>query len=68
MTAEQKLAKIELVTAKLTELRQVVEGSLSIRAVGGVHIANEIIALLPELTALKAAVEAELVETPVEGE
>ena len=61
MTAEQQLAKIEHITAKLTELRKLVEGSLSIRAVGGVHIANEIIALLPELAALKAAAEAELV-------
>lgn len=59
MTAEH-VALLEKVTAKLGELKDTVEGSLSIRAVGGVHIANELIKLQPVLAELKTAIEADI--------
>lgn len=50
--------KLVAVEAKLAELRKTIEGSLSIRAVGGVYVANEIIKLQPVITELKATLNA----------
>jgi hypothetical protein len=50
--------KLVSVQAKLAELRATVEGSLSIRAVGGVYVANELIKLKPVLDELKATLDA----------
>jgi hypothetical protein len=54
------VTKLDEVIEKLDKLRATVEGSLSIRAVGGVVIANELIALKPKLVALKASIEADV--------
>lgn len=56
----QDLQKLEAIEAKLEELKTLVSNSLSIRAVGGVHIANELINVLPKVAELKAAIEASI--------
>lgn len=63
MTNED-LQKLEVVEAKLEELKTLVMNSLSIRAVGGVHIANELINVLPKLAEVKAAIEADIAAQP----
>lgn len=56
------LQTVQQIKAKLEELRSLVEGSLNLQAVGGYHIANEILGLLPKLEALEAAIQADTAE------
>lgn len=56
------LQTVQQIKAKLEELRSLVEGSLNLQAVGGYHIANEILGLLPKLEALEAAIQADIAE------
>ena len=52
------IQKLEKAIASLSSIKKEVEGSLSIRAMGGVFIANELIKLVPMLEEVKASLEA----------
>jgi hypothetical protein len=57
-----ELEKLQEVEVKLAELRGVIEGSLSIRAVGGVYVANEIIKIQPKVKELLTAIQTDIDE------
>jgi hypothetical protein len=59
-SATAAIAAIALVTAKATELQKAVRSSLSIQAVGGSHIANQLTTVL-ENDAIAAAALADAV-------
>ena len=54
--------KLEAIEAKLEEIKDLVMNSNSIRAVGGVVIANDLINLLPKVAQVKAAIVADVAE------
>lgn len=54
--------KLEAIEAKLTEIKELVMNSNSIRAVGGVVIANDLINLLPKVAQVKEAIIADVAE------
>jgi hypothetical protein len=56
------LQTLQEIKAKLQELCSLVEGSLNLQAVGGYHIANEILGLLPKIEALETAIQNDINE------
>lgn len=60
------LEQLKAVQAKLEEIKTLVMGSLSIRAVGGVTIANDLINVLPKLEAVATAIQADIDEHAAE--
>jgi hypothetical protein len=52
--------KLAAAEAKIEEIRDVILGSLSLRATGGSDIVNALIKVLPELKAVKEAIQADV--------
>lgn len=65
MSNEELLAVVEMIQAHLQDVRGVVQNSLSLRAVGGDYIINELFAIEPQMESVKEAVEAIIAAQPI---